>query len=255
MKSLKKSVLALFAAITLCGLNSVKAEENKKNEDNALSYVEKRAEWVGYCNTKQVFASKLWLLTEDYEELLELQEEIEKGLYIRLKEFEGNIAVWGTFPPEKREPQIDGAVAILDKDNAENIIDAIKRSIGKRNLQVEDAVINGCKAIVLKRERHIGGKVEFDVELTFVLVNRKIIHVYVGRIPNTILKAENGNKLANQLGRDTILAGAISGDLLRLGMRIAKLKRVPRVGDVLCQIRVNDNKLTVEGSVDISRIR
>lgn len=49
--------------------------------------------------------------------------------------------------------------------------------------------------------------------------------------------------------------GAISGDIVRMGLKHgAGINDVPHFGDIVIQIKADRKTLSVEGSVDISRI-
>lgn len=250
MNKLKMLVLALFAAIVTCGCG-----------DNALAYVESDAEWVVYGNTEQLLEHDLWDVIEDFDEFKMLEKEFEKNVGLELKDLDGNIAVWGTFSVKKREPEVSCVAVVLNKKNAEAVFNVIKKACKDDEYsseyyrkKMDEITIDGCKAIVMKREYLEGEKWEKTVVGSVVLVDKKTILFYPEKEPSSVLKPKNNSKLAKQIDRDSVFAGAVSGDLLRAGMKVSGVQKAPKVGDAVFQLKLKRNELKIEGTVDISDI-
>ena len=153
MKKMKFMLLAVFAAIVLCGCG-----------DNSLEYVEKDAEWVIYGNSKQLFKSKLWDAVEENDQFEEIKDEFKEQTSLELDDIEGNVSFWGTFDSSKNPiPKLRGAVVVLDSRVAEKVFDQIKKHCEDKAVSssykkefVEKTTVGNCSGIVLKKQRKTG---------------------------------------------------------------------------------------------------
>lgn len=253
MKSLKMMVLALFAAVLLCGCG-----------DNALTYVEENAEWVVYGNTEQIFKNKLWEIACDNDQFKDLRENFRDFCNLDFEDVDGNIAIWGSFGSSKKpEPKVDGAVVILNKRNAQKIFEEFQDFAEKESRSgsyirqtVDETEIDGCDAFVITKQvknMDTGAWNEAEVTVTVVLVSNNVIQIFPQQKPDSLWKAKGNSDLAKQISEDAIIASAVSGDLLRKTLK-RELDDVPEIGDVVIQVKGNNKKLVIEGSIDISTI-
>lgn len=245
--------MAVFAALIFCGCG-----------DNALAYVEKDAEWIVYGNTKELFKSKIWDAIEANDQFEAIEEGFETECDLDPEDLDGNIAMWGTIGSNVT-PELDAAILILNRENAEEVFNKINKKVEdscvtssykKRTLNT--VTIDGSKAFVIKeqqRNQETGEWKKAEIIGTYALVNNKVIHFYFKKEPRSLLKPVNNSNLAKQIDKDAVAAGAISGDIVRMGLKHgAGINDVPHFGDIVIQIKADRKTLSVEGSVDISRI-
>ena len=258
-KIMKMLSLAVFAALVLCGCG-----------DNALAYVEKDAEWIVYGNTKELFKSKIWDAIEEHDLLDELAEQLKKEVGLEdLEDLDGNIAFWGSFGPKQHPvPEVDAAVLVLKKNIAKELFDAeedkLTEKIKEENKNaeyyrsiLETETIDGCKALVYKiqhKNMDTGTWGNEKILYTIVLADKNILQVYPEKEPSALAKPANKNNLAGMIDKNAIAAAAVCGDIVRTGLKQRLGGDAPHIGDIVLQIRADRKTLSVEGSVDISRI-
>lgn len=257
LKKMKLLLLAMTAAIIFCAC-----------DNNSLEYVENDAEWIIYANSSQIFQNKIWSIVEQNDQFREQKEEFEKSTSLTLGDLDGNVTFWGIFESSKDyDPQLKGAVLVLNKHTAGTVFEQIKVSIEKEISQttgqntrrsLDRVTIDDCSAIVLKKQtmdHSISDWSKPDVIMTCVMIDSQTLHFYWMTEPQDLWEKRLRNPLAKQIEQDVIAAGAIDGEAIRTGLRFgAGIKEVPRTGDVILQIKSDDKKFIIEGSIDISDI-
>lgn len=255
MKKMKFMLLAVFAAIVLCGCG-----------DNSLEYVEKDAEWVIYGNSKQLFKSKLWDAVEENDQFEEIKDEFKEQTSLELDDIEGNVSFWGTFDSSKNPiPKLRGAVVVLDSRVAEKVFDQIKKHCEDKAVSssykkefVEKTTVGNCSGIVLKKQRKNQQTNEWEkatVVMTCVMTNNRTLQFFQEKEPNALWEDDDESQLADQIDQKVIAAFAVKGDMVRAGLKFgAGIEDVPKIGDIVLQLKASKKKLIIEGSVDISEI-